>query len=57
MPNYKLVLDRGDGSDPETVEDYDSRVGMPPGFDFHREGEHWQVDRVTGNTLYCKPAA
>jgi hypothetical protein len=55
MPNYRLVLECGDGNVLEVVEDYDSAVRMLPGFEFSREGEKWRVDRVNGRTLYCKP--
>jgi hypothetical protein len=56
MPNYKLVLNPGDGSESEIVSDYDSEVGLPPGTKFQHNGRMWQVDRVIRNTLYCKPA-
>jgi hypothetical protein len=63
MASYKLLLDRGDESDLIVVEDYDSEVAMPPGFEFNHEGpkielphdgEYWLVERVSGRTVYCK---
>ena len=57
MPEYSLVLERGDGSEPEIVPHYDSEVAFGPGMVLpEREGEIWQVDRTSkgGLTLHCK---
>jgi hypothetical protein len=59
MLNYRLELDRLDGSDPEIVPQYDSEVAFGPGMVLPaREGEIWLVDRTnaSGLTLYCKLA-
>jgi hypothetical protein len=56
MPNYRLMLERGDGNVLEVVADDDSAVGMLPGFEFDRDGEKWRVDRVNSRTPYCKRA-
>ena len=57
MPDYRLVLNRGEGSDPEIVPHYDSEAAFGPGMVLpEREGEIWQVDHVSvdGLTLHCK---
>jgi hypothetical protein len=56
MPNYTLVLDRGDGSEPQNVPEYESVIGMFPGLEFAYEGRLWLIDRVSGDglTLHCK---
>jgi hypothetical protein len=59
VPDYKLVLSRHDGSDPEIVPHYDSLVSFGPGMVLpEREGELWKVDQTnaSGLTLYCIPA-
>jgi hypothetical protein len=59
MPDYRLELNRHDGSDPEIVPHYDSDVAFGPGMVLpEREGEIWLVDRTnaSGLTLYCKLA-
>ena len=59
MPIYRLVLDRRDGSQPETVPQYDSEVAFGPGMVLpERNGEVWKVERTNagGLTLYCTPA-
>jgi hypothetical protein len=55
-PNYKLILNRGDGSEPTVVEDYESVVPLPPDVPFNYDGEMWKVETVDGCTLRCKPA-
>ena len=57
MPDYRLVLERADGNEPEIVPHYDSVVAFGPGMVLpQREGEIWLVDRTnaSGLTLYCK---
>ncbi len=59
VPDYKLVLRRHDGSDPEIVPHYESLVSFGPGMVLpEREGELWKVDQTnaSGLTLYCIPA-
>ena len=59
MLNYRLELNRHDGSEPEIVPHYDSEVAFGPGMMLpEREGEIWLVDRTnaSGLTLYCKLA-
>lgn len=59
MPTYELVLDRGDGSDPEIVAQYYSEVAFGPGMVLpERDGEIWLVNQVSvrGLTLFCKLA-
>ena len=56
MPDYRLVLYRSDGSDPEIVP-YRSEVAFGPGMVLpERDGEIWEVERTnaSGLTLYCK---
>jgi hypothetical protein len=57
VPDYRLELNRHDGSDPEIVLHYESDVAFGPGMVLpEREGEMWLVDRTnaSGLTLYCK---
>lgn len=55
VPNFKLVLDAGDGTVPIVVDDYDSSVSLNPNAKFPFGDALWRVVRVVGRTVYCKP--